>query len=172
MSETLLSAAFSRGGVSGEQLSLATATPADVLFGKTFYSGNVSLKTGTLANIRTRYIVVTHGGNGNDMVLVANIIKIDGDSVQAERAQINNSSLTQTLFGKFHLTFSGASDISLKSDIDLTQRLYFTWRTNSLGSLSSNPVFIKSGNIQYIFASTTRAVTVNVYDEGDTTKIY
>ena len=48
MSETLLSAAFSRGGVSGEQLSLATATPADVLKGKTFYSGDVSLKTGTL----------------------------------------------------------------------------------------------------------------------------
>lgn len=51
MSETLLSAAFSRGGVSGEQISLATATPADVLKGKTFYSGDVSLKTGTIPNL-------------------------------------------------------------------------------------------------------------------------
>lgn len=36
------------GGLSGGKLALANATPGDVIAGKTFYSGNKELKTGTL----------------------------------------------------------------------------------------------------------------------------
>lgn len=39
---------FGGGGLSNNQLALATALPEDVVLGKTFYAGNDELKTGTL----------------------------------------------------------------------------------------------------------------------------
>ena len=40
------------GGLSGGKLAQATATPADVLSGKTFFAGDATLKTGTLNPIK------------------------------------------------------------------------------------------------------------------------
>lgn len=54
------------GGVSNVDLAKATATAADVSAGKTFYSGDSSLKTGTGAGLKvwTGYIPFTDVGSG------------------------------------------------------------------------------------------------------------
>ncbi|MBP1553359.1 MAG: hypothetical protein J6B21_04310 [Oscillospiraceae bacterium] len=69
----------SGGGLSNSKLALATATAADVLTGKTFYSGNKTLKTGTL-NIKCMAMVTSAQGSASVYLCDGTTMK-KGDTV-------------------------------------------------------------------------------------------
>lgn len=91
-------------------LGIATAIASDVLSGKTFYAENSTLKTGTLVNIKTRYVVVGIVGPNDSLRPSIMIFKSDSSG-----ASVQTSCNYAT--GTFFSIFTVSSD---------NQGVYFT----------------------------------------------
>lgn len=101
------------GGLTEEKLGLATATEADVLSGKTFYSGDKTLKTGTRLKPEDQGWNVATGGTS------CSITVTNGAYYDIVASYYQD---TYTISRTFNIT--GCTTISSKGDTEISSNNY------------------------------------------------
>lgn len=105
-------------GLTNSKLSIATATPSDVLEGKTFYSGDKTLQSGILPDYKNkiRGMVLSETGDSFGAIVVV----ISGSSFsynRIDRTSISNEYFTTAATYGFGISVTPKYDVRVLADV-------------------------------------------------------
>lgn len=137
-------------GLTNSKLNIATATPSDVLSGKTFYSGGKTLQTGILPDYKNkiRGMVLSETGDSTGAIAIV----ISGSSFSYNRT--NRSSMSNEYFTT---TATHGSGISVTPKYDVRVLADVRWNYGSIwnGSVGTGYAYgtILNANTKYSVSS-------------------
>ena len=105
-------------GLTNSKLSIATATPSDVLEGKTFYSGDKILQTGILPDYKNKIRGMVLSATGDNTGAIAVIISGSSFSYnRVKRSSISNEYFTTTATHGSGISVTPKYDVKVLADV-------------------------------------------------------
>lgn len=137
-------------GLTNSKLSITTATPSDVLAGKTFYSGDDTLQTGILPDYKNKIRGMVLSATGDSYGAIA--IVISGSSFSYNR--INRTSISNEYFTTTATYGSGIS-VTPKHDVRVLADVRWSHGAIWNGSVGEGYAYgtILNANTQYSVSS-------------------
>lgn len=137
-------------GLTNSKLSIATATPSDVLEGKTFYSGDKTLQTGILPDYKNKIRGMVLSQTGDNLGAIA--VVISGSSFSYNRVKL--STITNEYFTTA-ATYGSGILVTPKYDVRVLADVRWNYGAIWAGSVSEGYAYgtILNANTQYMVSS-------------------